>query len=99
MFLGLFDKIFLRTSSGLLLNSIGVVLLPQLMSVEAQLAEYLGGFGQQIVVALIVMLPLFDLHRRTYRGLQTLFAADINCNNGRPALSGDRSRAEFFRRP
>lgn len=97
--LGVFDKIFLRTSSGLLLNSIGVVLLPQLMSVEAQLAEYLGGFGQQIVVALIVMLPLLDLHRRKYRGSQTLFAADKNYKKGRPALTGNRSHAEFLHRP
>src|SRR5208337_4842303 len=71
IFLGLFDKVFLRPSSGLLLNSIGVVLLPQLMSVEAQLAEYIGGFGQQIVVALIAMAPMVDLHRQTHQEVRT----------------------------
>ena len=61
--LGLFDKIFLRPRSGLLLNSIGVALLPQLLPVEAQLAQYIAGFGQQIAVALITLAPMFDLHR------------------------------------
>jgi hypothetical protein len=44
--LGLFDKIFLRPGSGLLLNSVGVALLPQLLPVEAQLAQYIAGFGE-----------------------------------------------------
>jgi len=88
--LGLFDKIFLRPSSGLLLNSIGVVLLPQLLQVEAQLAQYTAGFGQQIAVALITMAPMFDLHRKgAYRGARSFFATPANHKEARPMLSGN----------
>jgi hypothetical protein len=98
--LGLFDRIFLRPKSGLLLNSIGVVLLPQLLPVEPQLAEYIAGFGQQIVVALIAMVPMIDLHRHeTYQGARTFFATGANYKAGRPVLTGNRSQAKFLHRP
>jgi len=97
--LGLFDKIFLRPGSGLLLNSIGVALLPQLVPVEAQLAQYIAGFGQQVAVALIALAPMFDLHRNeSYRGSRSFFAAGTNYKEGRPVLTGNRSQAEFLRR-
>jgi hypothetical protein len=70
--LGLFDKVLLRSSSGLLLNSIGVSLVPGLLPVDAQLAQYIAGLGQQIVIALILFAPMFDLHRgQNYRGIST----------------------------
>jgi hypothetical protein len=99
IFLGLFDKVFLHPGSGLLLNSIGVVLLPQLLQVEAQLAEYVAGVGQQIVVALIAMAPLIDLHRQTQHGARSSFAADANHKEGRRVLSGNRLRTGFLHRP
>lgn len=84
--LGLFDKIFLRPSSGLLLNSIGVVLLPQLLQVESQLAAYLAGCGQQIVVALMTLAPMFDLHRKAaYRRSRTSLTADTSYSEVGPA--------------
>jgi hypothetical protein len=98
--LGLFDKIFLRRASGLLLNSIGVALLPQLLLVEAQLAQYIAGVGQQVAIALITLAPLFDLRRNeAYRGARSSFAAGTNYK-GRPlVLSRNRSQAEFLHRP
>ena len=98
--LGLFDKIFLRPGSGLLLNSIGVALLPQLVPVEAQLAQYIAGFGQQIAVALITLAPMFDLHRnQSYRGARSFFASGTSHKERRAALAGNRSQAEFLHRP
>jgi len=98
--LGLFDKIFLRPASGLLLNSVGVALLPPLLLVEAQLAQYVAGFGQQVAVALITLAPMFDLHRNeAYRGARSFFATGTNYKKRRPVLTGNRSRAEFLRRP
>ena len=97
--LGLFDKIFLGPGSGLLLNSIGVALLPQLLPVEAQLAQYIAGFGQQVAVALITLAPMFDLHwNKAYRGARSLFAG-TNYKEARPVLTGNRSQAEFLHRP
>jgi hypothetical protein len=100
IFLGLFDKIFLRHRSGLLLNSIGLALLPQLLSVESQLAQYIAGFGQQVAVALITLVPMFDLRRNEgYRGARSFFVTGINYKKGKPVLTGNRSGAEFLRRP
>ena len=100
IFLGLFDKIFLHPSSGLLLNSIGVVLLPQLLQVESQLAQYIAGFGQEVTVALIALAPMFDLHRdEAYRGARAFFAAGTNYREGRPLLTRNRSQAQFLHRP
>src|ERR1019366_4843005 len=99
IFLGLFDKLFLRPGSGLLLNSVGVALLPQLLPVEPQLAQYIAGIGQQVAVALIALSPMFDLHRNeSHRGARSFFAGSTNYQEGRPVLTGNRSRAEFFRR-
>jgi hypothetical protein len=67
--LGMFDKVFLRPSAGLLFNSIGVSLLPALLPVDMQLAQYIAGLGQQIAVAVIVFAPMFEIHGRRKRWL------------------------------
>ena len=98
--LALFDKIFLRPSSGLLLNGIGMSLLPGLLPVDAQLAQYIAGVGQQIAVALITLAPMFDLHRNeSYRGARSFFAAGANYKDGRTVPTGNRSQAQFSPRP
>ena len=98
IFLGLFNKVFLRPRSGLLLNSLGVVLLPQLLQVESQLAVYIAGLGQQITIALITLAPMFDRHRKEeYRGGRTFFAG-VSYKKGRTVLSGNRSRAGLLHR-
>jgi len=85
--LGLFDKVFLRLGSGLLLNSIGVVLLPQLLQVESQLAVYIAGLAQQIAVALVTLAPIFDVHRKKeYRGGRTFVAAGVSHKPGHPVV-------------
>jgi hypothetical protein len=98
--LGLFDKLFLRSESGLLLNSIGVVLVPHLLQVEAQLAQYIAGLGQEVAVALITLTPMFDLHQHErYRRLQTFIPVGTNYKEkGQPLPIGDRSKAELLHR-
>ena len=98
--LGLFDRIFLRPSSGLLLNGIGVALLPQLVPVEGQLAQYIAGFGQQIAVAFITLAPMFDLHRNAkHQGVRSFFDVGTDQKEMRSVLTGNRSREEFSPRP
>jgi hypothetical protein len=96
--LGLFDKIFLRRASGLLLNSIGVALLPQLLVVEGQLAQYMAGIGQQVAVALITLAPMFDLRQSQSRVARSVFVADTS-KKGRQMVRGNRSRVELLHRP
>jgi hypothetical protein len=92
IFLGVFDSILLRPSSGWLLNSIGVVLLPQLLPVESQLSQYIAGIGQQVLVAVIAMAPMLDLHRREmYEGART-FTAGAAYKEGRSLPTRNRPR-------
>jgi len=58
IFFDFYQKTFLLRTSGALMTAIGVVLLPQFLAVESQIAQYFGGILQQIVVTLVVMLPI-----------------------------------------
>lgn len=43
------------------MTGIGVILLPQFLAVESQMAQYVGGIMQQVVVTLVVMLPIIRI--------------------------------------
>jgi len=64
VFFDFYQSTFLSKQSGVLLTALGVVLLPQFMAIESQMAQYLGGIVQQIALALIVMLPALNLSRK-----------------------------------
>lgn len=64
VFFDFFQSTFLAKASGQLLISLGIVLLPQFLTIESQLAQYLGGIIQQVVFTLIIMLPAMSLRRR-----------------------------------
>jgi hypothetical protein len=51
------------------MTGIGVILLPQFLAVESQMAQYVGGIVQQVVVTLIVMLPIIRIQGLRSRGL------------------------------
>jgi hypothetical protein len=70
IFFDFYQKTFLAKTSGALMTGIGVILLPQFLSVESQLAQYVGGILQQVVVTLIVMLPIIRPIIRT-QGLRS----------------------------
>jgi hypothetical protein len=62
----LFDfvqKAFLSRHSGEMLGTIGIVLIPYLVIIEAQMAQYLGGLIQKIFVLLIVLAPILYIRR------------------------------------
>ena len=60
IFLGTFERIFLHADSGLLLSCLGAVLVPQLLAIEAQMAEYVAGLVQQIALVLLVLIPTLE---------------------------------------
>jgi hypothetical protein len=64
MFLGSLQRIFLRSDSGLLFSSLGAVLVPQLLAVESQMAEYVAGLAQQVFVVLLVLIPVLKYRDR-----------------------------------
>jgi hypothetical protein len=71
IFLDFYQTTFLSNKSGALLQAVGVVLLPTFLSIESQMAQYLGGIIQEVVVILIVMLPAIKL-TRSFRRPQVL---------------------------
>ncbi len=71
IFFDFYQTTFLSIKSGPLLQAVGVVLLPTFLSIESQMAQYLGGITQEVVVILIVMLPAIKL-TRSFRRPQVL---------------------------
>jgi hypothetical protein len=64
MFFDFYQSAFLSKSSGLLMSSLGIALLPQMLGVESQMATYLGGILQQVALSLLVLLPLIRWQRK-----------------------------------
>jgi len=65
VFFAIFQKLCLMPGSPILLSAIGIAMIPIFLSVESQLAQYLGGMIQQFAVAYCVLLPVTT--RRTQR--------------------------------
>lgn len=64
IFFDFYQKTFLSKTSGALMTGIGVILLPQFLAVESQVAQYVGGILQQVLVTLVVMLPVIKFQSR-----------------------------------
>jgi hypothetical protein len=79
IFFDFYQRTFLAKTSGALMTGIGVILLPQFLAVESQVAQYVGGIMQQVVVTLIVMLPIIQIEglrlRRAKKPLRILNAS------------------------
>lgn len=61
IFFDFYQRTFLASTSGALMTAIGVILIPQFLAIESQMAQYVGGIVQQVVVTLIVMLPIISV--------------------------------------
>ena len=46
------------------MSSLWIVLLPQMLGVESQMAAYLGGILQQVGLSVLVLLPLIRWQRK-----------------------------------
>lgn len=58
-----YQKMLLGKGAGLLLSSLGIVLLPQMLTLESQMAAYIGGLAQQVILSMIVLLPIIRWRR------------------------------------
>jgi len=54
----------LNINSGILLNAIGVALLPNLLAIESQMAQYISGLVQAIALTMVVLTPVMKRERR-----------------------------------
>jgi len=58
LLLGILQATFLRSDSGLLFGSLGLALIPGFLTIESQLAQYLGGVVQQTGLTFLILLPV-----------------------------------------
>jgi hypothetical protein len=56
--------LLLARNTGALMKGLGMALLPGLSGVESQMAQYLGGLLQQLVLTFAVMLPIAVVRKR-----------------------------------
>ena len=82
IFFDFYQKTFLSKTSGALMTGIGVILLPQFLAVESQMAQYVGGILQQVLVTLVVMLPIIRIQGLRSRN----FARPVKIFNSRGLL-------------
>jgi hypothetical protein len=64
IFFDFYQHTFLSQAAGILMNGIGFVLLPQFLSIESQLAVYLSGILQTLVLTFLVMLPIITFGKQ-----------------------------------
>ena len=55
---------FLNINSGILLNAIGVAILPNFLAIESQMAQYISGLVQAVVLTLVVFTPVMKREQR-----------------------------------
>jgi hypothetical protein len=55
---------FLNINSGILMNAIGVAILPNFLAIESQMAQYVSGLVQAIVLTMVVLVPVMKRERR-----------------------------------
>lgn len=65
VFFDFYQTTFLSRTAGMLMNALGLVLLPQFLSIESQLAMYIGGLVQTMIVTIIVMMPIITFRRQS----------------------------------
>lgn len=67
VFFDFYQKTFLSKTSGVLMNGMGFVLLPQFLAIESQLAVYMGGIIQTLFLTFLIMLPIISFKSRRSR--------------------------------
>ncbi len=63
MFLDAVNAVFLSRHSGTLMKGIGMGMMPSFIFPEAQMAQFLGGFFQQVGLVMMIMLPIVSVRR------------------------------------
>jgi hypothetical protein len=86
MFIGIvlriYERTFVANQSNTLLLAIGSALLPGFLAIEGQLAPYLGGVVQQVILSFLVFLPITK-HRPVF--LSAGFGEKVPVIRCRPA--------------
>jgi len=85
-FLGSMQRVVLRVEAGLLFSCVGAALVPQFLAVESQMAQYVAGLAQQILVAVLVLLPVLKLRASAKRRRIPAYSNSLNVLGRRDSL-------------
>lgn len=66
--LDLYRRFFFDRSAGLFVGALGMALLPRMLGIESQMAQYLSGIVQQVLFTLFIFLPVIQLGSRARQG-------------------------------
>jgi hypothetical protein len=64
IFYDVYRRILFSHNSGLLMVGVGIALLPQMITIESQMATYLGGIVQQVIFTLLIFSPVIRWRSR-----------------------------------
>lgn len=64
VFLDYVERALLSRSAGIYFNALGLALVPQLLTIEAQLGQYIAGILQMIALTTVVLLPVLIWRRK-----------------------------------
>lgn len=67
IFFDVFREVFLSEESGLFFYAIGITTIINLISIESQLAQYIGSLIQQIILSFIILLPSIRIKKLNYQ--------------------------------
>jgi len=77
--LDFWNHTFLLERRGLLAAALGTAIAPELLLIEGQMAQYIGGLLQHVFLTLLVLLPVMYLgKRRTVPGTRERFATAVS---------------------
>jgi hypothetical protein len=62
--LDFWNETFLSRSGSILAAAVGIALIPQLLMVEEQMAQYVSGLVQHVLLTLVIMLPVIRARRK-----------------------------------
>ena len=82
IFYDVYRNMFFTNRVGWLMTALGIALLPQMMSIESQMAAYLGGIVQQVGFTLLVFLPVIRWRNQQNRAELSQFAFPPRTNAG-----------------
>jgi hypothetical protein len=80
VFIDFFERMLLSRSSGMYFNALGLALIPQLMTIESQLGQYIAGILQTVALTTVLLLPILVWRRAAERrgaGVRALAPASL----------------------
>lgn len=71
IFLAWFERAFLSPGAGIYMNALGLALLHSVLAIESQMAQYLSGMVQTVLLTTVLLAPVLVISKKKMRGRLT----------------------------